>query len=143
MKRMDGIIIGGIAISVVLGMIFVLQPATSQEKQSQTAINGNSLMSAESTSEITHNEKMGMSHSPPDPFKITVNGHAEPALVATVQRGQTSQVDVFISPKYRESQEMWRFRVSFQCVAPLTYIKDAHLLEPQPHYQQMSLPLRT
>ena len=35
---------------------------------------------------------------PPDPFKIAVNGHTEPAIVATVKRGQTSQVDVFVSP---------------------------------------------
>jgi len=36
--------------------------------------------------------------APPDPFKISVNGYTEPAIVATVQRGQTSQIDVFISP---------------------------------------------
>lgn len=35
---------------------------------------------------------------PPEPFTIAVNGHAEPAVVATIKRGQTSQVDVSISP---------------------------------------------
>ncbi|MGI0060532.1 MAG: hypothetical protein ACREBJ_12275 [Nitrosotalea sp.] len=38
-------------------------------------------------------------HSPPEPFAITVNGHKEPTVVATIKRGQTAQLDVFISPK--------------------------------------------
>lgn len=34
-----------------------------------------------------------------DPFAITVNGHKEPTVIATVKRGQTAQIDVFIAPK--------------------------------------------
>ncbi|MGH2612414.1 MAG: hypothetical protein ACRDFB_05130, partial [Rhabdochlamydiaceae bacterium] len=30
---------------------------------------------------------------------ITVNGHKEPTVVATIKRGQTAQLDVFIAPK--------------------------------------------
>jgi hypothetical protein len=97
-KYVDGVIIGGITIFVVLGMTFVLQPVSSQEKQSQTSINGSNRMSVEPISAIIQNKNTGTLHSPPDPFKITVNGYAEPALVATVKRGQTAQVDVFISP---------------------------------------------
>lgn len=37
-------------------------------------------------------------HIPPDPFTIAVNGHTTPAIVATIKRGQTSQVDVSLSP---------------------------------------------
>ena len=96
---MDGVIIGGIAISVALGITFVLQPASSQENPSHIDINDDYLMSIEPMSAIAQNEtKVVPLHSPPDPFKIAVNGHTEPAIVATVKRGQTSQVDVFISP---------------------------------------------
>ena len=95
----DGVIIVGIAISIVLGMTFVLQPASSQEKLNHMTINSTDRMSVEPMSVITHDEKKIVpSHSPPDPFKIAVNGHTEPAIVATVKRGQTSQVDVFVSP---------------------------------------------
>ena len=93
------IIIGaGIVVSVVFGMTFFLQPASSQEKPNNMTITGNNQVSVESTS-ATYNEKQGATvHSPPDPFFISVNGHITPAIVATVKRGQTSQVDVFISP---------------------------------------------
>lgn len=96
----DGVIIVGIAISIVLGMTFVLQPASSQEKPSHMATNGSDQMQVEPMPVITHDEKKIVVplYSPPDPFTITVNGHITPAIVAIVKRGQTSQVDVFISP---------------------------------------------
>ncbi|MHB8547455.1 MAG: hypothetical protein ACYDAJ_11885 [Nitrosotalea sp.] len=99
-KPIDRVIIVGIAISIVLGMTFILQPASLQEKPSSIGTNGSEQMSAEPTSTITPDEKkvVPVVHTPPDPFTIAVNGHTTPAIVATVKRGQTSQVDVFISP---------------------------------------------
>ena len=95
----DEIVIVGIAISIVLGMTLILQPASSQEKPSSMATNSSDQMLAKPTSAITHDEKIVVPlYSPPDPFTITVNGHITPAIVATVKRGQTAQVDVFISP---------------------------------------------
>jgi len=99
-KSIDGVIIVGITISIVFGMTFVLQPASSQEKPSSLTTNSREQMSTESTSTITPDEKkvVPVVHTPPDPFTIAVNGHTTPTIVATVKRGQTSQVDVFISP---------------------------------------------
>jgi hypothetical protein len=64
------------------------------------AIVGIAIFTAVGTASASQGAKMSImsTHIPPNPFKITVNGYAEPALVATVKRGQTAQVDVFISP---------------------------------------------
>ncbi|MGI0093555.1 MAG: hypothetical protein ACREA8_05580 [Nitrosotalea sp.] len=93
------IIIGaGIAVCVVFGLTFFLQPALSQENPSHMTVIGNDQMLVKPISVITHNETKITPSRYPDPFFISVNGHTTPAIVATVKRGQTSQVDVFISP---------------------------------------------
>lgn len=68
------VIIGGLATFMTMNVI----PSQSAVAQSST---------------ISHRP------TPPEPFSIAVNGHKEPTVVATIKRGQTAQVDVFIAPK--------------------------------------------